>query len=855
MKKALLIFLFLLISASIFSQPVLIKKKNTPKDSVYFIQLDTVKIWTLNDSIRLWKSPNKQELWYKYTSANKWTITPKNEVWTVPEMGMRIWKDENTIKVWYNNTTREKAELTIVNDSIKIWQLNDSTVFFAINENNSVWKTYSPVMFWKKKSRFEMWNVNDTVGYCNINDTTKLRLIGDSCDLWRLNNTLDSWHISQNTRGWTLDASTEVWKVNKSVQLWKTSKSSFDWTRSKFPKKWRINDSTEVRKANETAKVWIINDSIQIWRMDKTTQIWSMTDSIRAWQIPKPPKVEIVPQDTIKKKKKKPDVPLVKIDNNTKVWHVDNKTHIWKLSGIPQVWTLNTTAELWSVNDSTHLWSIDENLKISILNDSVKVWDYIDSTKTWKVNKTIKESRLKDSLRIIKLHENLNLTIKPDEPQGKLWNVNHAIRIACMKTKKDSRILHINDSVLVWNVDDSTRFRIEPPDETTNLWKRDKSVKGLPINDSTTFWQINDFMRMFLIKDTVKFWQIETTTGNKMWKPMDNIVHKPINDSVTVYKISPQIEVWKINNKPAVWRLNKNTTIWDLNDTIKVWTITPRRKKKLPKKPKYWSFTGAGNINFSQAFYEHWSKGGESNIAISTILKMNANYAKDNVTWENEFEYNGGMMVQEKGETQKTLDKIMLNSKYGRRAFNFVFYSVFVNAESQLFNGLNKNDVLVSKLLSPLNITTGIGIDIRPNKWVSVVVSPITEKITYIYDTLNIDQTIHDVDSLRKSNSQPGAYINSKVKFDLTRNISVENKLSFFSNYVNNPENIDINWQVGIAMRINKYINTNISTHLIYDDDINIPVYEWKEDKKVKVGEGPRTQFREILSIGFSYKF
>jgi len=54
-------------------------------------------------------------------------------------------------------------------------------------------------------------------------------------------------------------------------------------------------------------------------------------------------------------------------------------------------------------------------------------------------------------------------------------------------------------------------------------------------------------------------------------------------------------------------------------------------------------------------------------------------------------------------------------------------------------------------------------------------------------------------------------------------------------------------------MKVNKYISTTLSTHLLYDDDIDIAVDTNNDgitDRFV-----PRTQFKEVLGVGFSYKF
>ncbi len=85
--------------------------------------------------------------------------------------------------------------------------------------------------------------------------------------------------------------------------------------------------------------------------------------------------------------------------------------------------------------------------------------------------------------------------------------------------------------------------------------------------------------------------------------------------------------------------------------------------------------------------------------------------------------------------------------------------------------------------------------------------------------------------------------------------MSFTTKIDLFSNYLSNPEKIDVSWETQMALKVNKYISVNINTHLLYDYDIKIE----KDDNDNGIIEADeikdRMQFKEILSIGFSYKF
>jgi hypothetical protein len=96
-------------------------------------------------------------------------------------------------------------------------------------------------------------------------------------------------------------------------------------------------------------------------------------------------------------------------------------------------------------------------------------------------------------------------------------------------------------------------------------------------------------------------------------------------------------------------------------------------------------------------------------------------------------------------------------------------------------------------------------------------------------------------------------------KKNIWENVNFQTNLDLFSNYANNPENIDINWNSLLSMKVNKYLTTTITTALIYDDDIDIVETDAngipKQDANGSQIVGPRTQFKYVLAVGFQYQF
>ena len=90
-----------------------------------------------------------------------------------------------------------------------------------------------------------------------------------------------------------------------------------------------------------------------------------------------------------------------------------------------------------------------------------------------------------------------------------------------------------------------------------------------------------------------------------------------------------------------------------------------------------------------------------------------------------------------------------------------------------------------------------------------------------------------------------GAYIKLKYERALAENIEIKTKLELFSNYLDHPENIDVNAEVIFNFKVNNWFSATLNWNLLYDNDIDI--------LDAHGGYGPRTQFKSVLGIGVSY--
>jgi hypothetical protein len=223
--------------------------------------------------------------------------------------------------------------------------------------------------------------------------------------------------------------------------------------------------------------------------------------------------------------------------------------------------------------------------------------------------------------------------------------------------------------------------------------------------------------------------------------------------------------------------------------------------------------------------------------------------------WENYLDLGYGTLKQGKQDWWKTDDKIEFTSKYGYKTGEKLYVAALVNFRTQFANGYNypNDSVKISGLFAPGYFLGAVGLDYKPGDNFSLFVAPVTSKLTIVSDRDLSDAGAFGVDPGKSTKGEFGAYLRAFLKQNLMENITFQTKLDLFSNYLHNPQNIDVNWECLLSMKVNKFIAATISTQLVYDDDIRIA--KDRNNDGVNDQPIPKVQFKEILAVGFSYKF
>lgn len=258
-------------------------------------------------------------------------------------------------------------------------------------------------------------------------------------------------------------------------------------------------------------------------------------------------------------------------------------------------------------------------------------------------------------------------------------------------------------------------------------------------------------------------------------------------------------------------------------------------KKEEPKEG--WKRSGNISFLFNQSAFNNWLAGGTNNISGTLGLNYDFNYTKGDWTWDNKLIASYGLTKLKGEEMKKTDDRLELNSLVGKKAGGNWYYSAFFNFKTQM-SSTDVNGVQTSHFFSPAYFQFGPGMLWKKHDNLKVNIAPATSKLIVMHGHLTEMGDAFGVAQGETTRYELGAALNAYYKLDVMKNVSVENILNLYSNYLEDFQNVDIDYTVNVVMKVNKYLSANLSMQAIYDDN---------------AFEGFQT--REVFGLGINYGF
>jgi hypothetical protein len=284
--------------------------------------------------------------------------------------------------------------------------------------------------------------------------------------------------------------------------------------------------------------------------------------------------------------------------------------------------------------------------------------------------------------------------------------------------------------------------------------------------------------------------------------------------------------------------------------------------QKIVVKRQYWKYRTEASFVLNQASLTNWVKGGESSISTALDITGYADYNnKSLLLSSNNFaRLKFGYIASAENGMRKNLDLLETNSKLNHKAFGKFDFSGILLFKTQIAKGYNypNDSVPVSKFMNPAVLTVGFGLDYKPDKTTSINFSPLSYKATFVTDTGHIDQTRYGIPHNRKSLHEPGVSLMITNEYKPFKTVTITNRLQLFTNYIHNPQNIDVDWEMIAVANVNWFTDVRFNIHLIFDDDAK--TVEIKDKKPVLRPDGTqkktaRIQFKEMLGFSLVFRF
>lgn len=339
-------------------------------------------------------------------------------------------------------------------------------------------------------------------------------------------------------------------------------------------------------------------------------------------------------------------------------------------------------------------------------------------------------------------------------------------------------------------------------------------------------------------------------------------------------------------------------------EAAKAITEAPEAEKK-EEKPKYWDESLKTNIKFGQTSLTNWAAGGDNTVTLQAFIDGNANYKKNDLFWNNRLQLDYGFVyASSKPILQKSDDRIYFESKFGYKnaqmrnfsfSANYDFKSQFStgydyktpdNLKDENGNDLEGGDLrqawrdarkTKSGFLAPAYTNLALGIDLKPWKWLSLNIAPLTGGVVIVKDVdlrknygMDLKEAYKDASKLspealdkfnedmssddpalsgqyyRGARFEFGAQVKADIAVKVNDGFAYTSQLVLFSNYLDHPENLRVNWDNRFDWKIAKYFSLTLTTNMIYDDKVLI--FSEKDGLTKQ-----RVQFKESLLFGFTY--
>ncbi|MCV9387691.1 DUF3078 domain-containing protein [Reichenbachiella ulvae] len=288
------------------------------------------------------------------------------------------------------------------------------------------------------------------------------------------------------------------------------------------------------------------------------------------------------------------------------------------------------------------------------------------------------------------------------------------------------------------------------------------------------------------------------------------------------------------------------------------------------KDTTYWKKGGAVSLTANATTLANWSAGGVDSWSGGSFFNYFFDFKKGSTVWKNTIDMGFGFIQESGSDLKKADDRIILTSQYGSKIGESKwYYNAMLDFRTQFAEGYNVDDPdnYISKFMAPGYLLATIGFDYKPTDYFDVSIGPLSGKTTFVMDQRLADLGSFGVEGADRDNNgviiagtgqqvryEFGATVKASFNKEIMKNTTLVSNLLLFSNYMKNPEKIDVNWENALTLKVNDFFSASVFLQTIYDYDIKFYENDINGDPDLSTEED-RWQFKSVVGLGLSYKF
>jgi hypothetical protein len=252
-----------------------------------------------------------------------------------------------------------------------------------------------------------------------------------------------------------------------------------------------------------------------------------------------------------------------------------------------------------------------------------------------------------------------------------------------------------------------------------------------------------------------------------------------------------------------------------------------------------WNNSAVGKLNFTQASFDNWTRGGENNW--SWLFNINGLTLKkqEKFTWTNSGKVEFGQSKSGDEEEKKSADELFLESEFAYNWSKTIYGYTAVNGRTQFVKGYDfttKPKVVISKFLNPGYFIQSAGLKYDPVPYFNSRFGFALKQTVVTDDEFALRYTDKiGTEKIEQIRSEAGLESVSNLTKMIGANSVFAATLEIFSNLKRFKE-IDVRWDNLITAEVTKYIAFSFSFQIYYDRDLS-----------------RKRQFKQYLGVGLKY--